>query len=49
MRIRLDEIHADICSMIERGHTIEDIYIYWKDYVSLEDVIAIYEQERACQ
>ena len=39
------QIDADIRSMVHRGHTINDIYIYWKDYVSMEDVVRIFEEE----
>ena len=44
---KFSQINADIRSMIRRGHTIEDIYIYWKDYVSLDNVVRIFEEESA--
>jgi hypothetical protein len=44
---KFSEIDADIRSMAHRGHSIQDAYIYWKDYVSIEDVIRIFEEEKA--
>ena len=44
---KFSQIDADIRSMVHRGHTISDVYIYWKDYVSIEDVVRIFEEERA--
>ena len=44
---KFSEIDTDIRSMVHRGHTIEDIYIYWKDYVSLDDVVRIFKEETA--
>jgi hypothetical protein len=44
---KFSQIDADIRSMINRGHTINDVYIYWKDYVSMEDVVRIFEEEKA--
>jgi hypothetical protein len=44
---KFSEIDADIRSMVYRGYTINDIYIYWKDYVSLDDVVRIFEEESA--
>jgi hypothetical protein len=44
---KFSQIDLDIRSMIHRGHTVEDVYIYWKDYVSMEDVVRIFEEESA--
>lgn len=38
-------IDSDIRTMIAAGYTLSNIYIYYKDYVSLEDVIRIHDEE----
>lgn len=39
------DIDADIRAMVRTGYTVTNIYIYYKDYVTLEDVTRIYEEE----
>ena len=39
------DIDADIRTMVRTGYTVTNIYIYYKDYVTLEDVVRIYEEE----
>ena len=40
-------IDSDIRTMIASGYTLSNIYIYYKDYVSLEDVVRIHDEETA--
>lgn len=40
-----NRIDQEIRNMFRRGHSITDVYIYFKDYVSPEDVARIYEEE----
>ena len=42
-----NRIDQEIRTMFRMGHNITDVYIYFKDYVSHEDVIRIYEEETA--
>ena len=42
---QFNRIDQEIRSMIARGYSIENIYIYYKDYVSLEDVVRIHSEE----
>jgi hypothetical protein len=39
------DIDADIREMVRTGYTVSNIYIYYKDYVTLEDVTRIYKEE----
>jgi hypothetical protein len=39
------DIDADIRTMVHAGYTVSNIYIYYKDYVTLEDVVKIYDEE----
>jgi hypothetical protein len=36
-------IHLEILECKARGRTIEDTYIYFKDYIELEDLVAVWE------
>ena len=38
-------IDQEIRSMIHRGYSLEEVYIYYKDYVSIEDVVRIHSEE----
>ena len=38
------DIHVQILDYKARGHSIEDTYIYFKDYVEFEDLINIWEE-----
>lgn len=40
-----NRIDQDIRTMIAGGYSIEDVYIYFKDYVSLEDIVRIHSEE----
>ena len=42
-----NRIDQEIRTMIARGYSIDDVYIYFKDYVSLEDVVRIHAEETA--
>jgi len=44
---QFNRMDLDIRAMFNSGYSIEDVYIYFKDYVSLEDVIRIHEEELA--
>jgi len=39
------DIDTDIRYMVRASYTVTNIYIYYKDYVTLEDVTRIYEEE----
>jgi uncharacterized protein YerC len=39
------DIHIEIMEWHARGRSIEEIYIYFKDYVTLEQVQAIANQD----
>jgi hypothetical protein len=41
------DIDSDIRIMAQAGYTISNIYIYYKDYVTFEDVVRIYNEEIA--
>ena len=38
-------IHIEIQEWQARGRSIEETYIYFKDYVTLEDVVRIFAEE----
>jgi hypothetical protein len=38
-------IHIEIMDWLARGRTVEETYIYFKDYVTLEQVQAIANEE----
>ena len=38
-------IHLEILNWKARGETIENTYIYFKDYIEMEDLVAIFEEE----
>jgi len=38
-------IDIDIRTMVRAGYTVSNIYIYYKDYVTLEDVVRIHDEE----
>lgn len=40
---KFNQIHAEILSYKAAGRTIEDTYIYFKDYVEFEDLVAVWE------
>ena len=40
------DIDADIRAMVAAGYSLTNIYIYYKDYVSMEDVVRIVEEEQ---
>jgi hypothetical protein len=40
-------IEIEIMEWQARGRTVEDTYIYFKDYVTYEDVIRIFDKETA--
>jgi hypothetical protein len=42
-----NRIDQEIRDMFNRGYSITDVYIYFKDYVTVEDVARIYEEELA--
>jgi len=44
---KFSEIDLEIRHMIHAGYSLNDIYIYFKDYVSIDDVAIIYRQEQA--
>lgn len=37
-------IHTEILDWKYQGRNIEDTYIYFKDYISFEDLITIWEK-----
>ena len=37
------DVHAEILRMKASGYTIADVYIYVKDYISLESCVEAYE------
>ena len=39
----LKTIHTEILEYKARGRSIEDTYIYFKDYIEFEDLINIWE------
>ena len=42
---KFNQIHADILYYKAQGRTIEDTYIYFKDYIEMEDLVAVWEQK----
>jgi len=42
------DIHFEILEWKAQGRSVEDTYIYFKDYVEMEDVVAIFEEEFDC-
>jgi hypothetical protein len=38
-------IHLEILEWRERGRSIEDTYIHFKDYIEMEDLVKIFEEE----
>lgn len=36
-------IHIEILEWKARGHSIEETYIYFKDYITLEQLVEIFE------
>jgi hypothetical protein len=38
------DIHIQILEYKARGYSLQDTYIYFKDYIELEDVISIWEE-----
>jgi hypothetical protein len=40
-------IYSEIQEWQARGRSIEDTYIYFKDYVTFEDVVRIFAEETA--
>ena len=38
-------IHLEILEWKARGETVENTYIYFKDYIEMEDLIAIFEDK----
>ena len=39
------DIHIEIQEWLARGRTVEETYIYFKDYVTMEQVQAIADEE----
>jgi hypothetical protein len=39
------DIHLDIIDWLSRGRSVTDTYIYFKDYVTLEQVQAIADEQ----
>jgi len=37
------DIHIEILEWKARGETIENTYIYFKDYIEMEDLVDIFE------
>lgn len=40
-----NRIDLEIRTMINQGHSLTDVYIYFKDYVSIEDIARIADEE----
>jgi hypothetical protein len=38
-------IHLEIQEWCDRGRSIEDTYIYFKDYIEMEQLVKIFEQK----
>ena len=38
-------IQFEILSYKARGYSIEDTYIYFKDYIEMEDLVAVWEED----
>jgi hypothetical protein len=38
-------IHLEIQEWRDRGRSIEDTYIYFKDYIDMEQLVKIFEQK----
>jgi hypothetical protein len=41
----MKDIHLEIMEWLGRGCTVEETYIYFKDYVTLEDVRRIHDED----
>jgi len=41
----MKDIHLEICEWFGRGCTVEETYIYFKDYVTYEDVQRIRDED----
>jgi hypothetical protein len=41
------DIHIEILQWKALGRGIEDTYIYFKDYIEMEDLVKIFEEETA--
>ena len=39
------DIHVEILEWKARGETVENTYIYFKDYIEIEDLVAIFEDD----
>lgn len=39
------DIHMEILEWKALGETIENTYIYFKDYIEMEDLVDIFEEE----
>jgi hypothetical protein len=39
------DIHIEIIEWLARGRSVEETYIYFKDYVTIEQVLAMANQE----
>ena len=39
------DVNAEIVRMKRQGYSIDEVYIYVKDYVSLEDIVRIHSEE----
>jgi hypothetical protein len=37
------DVHSEILRMKTAGYSIADVYIYVKDYISLDDCVSVYE------
>jgi hypothetical protein len=42
-------IHLEIKEWRDRGRSIEDTYIYFKDYIDMEQLVKIFEQKETVQ
>jgi hypothetical protein len=43
------DIHIEILEWKARGCSIEDTYIYFKDYIEMEDLVRIFEEDFDCE
>jgi hypothetical protein len=41
----MKDIHLEICEWLARGCTVEETYIYFKDYVDYEDIQRIRDED----
>jgi len=42
-------IDLEIREWRDRGHSIEDTYVYFKDYIDMEQLVKIFEQKETAQ